>query len=53
MSGVVFLLLDIGEWLGKSLTWLAEDSQVLVGTACVLLVILVVLAGALGTGVQA
>ncbi len=39
MSGVFFLLLDLGEWLGKSAMWLADDPQVLV-----------VLAGALGMG---
>ncbi len=52
MPGVVFLLLDVGEWLGGSLVWLAEDPQVLVCTACVLFVMLVVLA-ALGMGAQA
>ncbi len=53
MSGVVFLLLDLGEWLGKSLVWLADDPQALVGTSCVLFLILVVLAGALGMSAQA
>ncbi len=53
MSGLVFFLLDLGEWLGKSLTWLAEDSHVLVGCICVLFVILVVLAGALQAGFTA
>ncbi len=53
MSLVVFLLLDLGEWLGKLFVWLADDPQILAGTSCVLLVILVVLAGALGMSAQA
>ena len=39
MSRVFFLLLDLGEWLGKHSVWLADDPQALVGTACVLFVI--------------
>ncbi len=53
MSGVIFLLLDVGEWLGKLLVWLVDDPQILVGTASVLFLILVVMAGALGIGARA